>query len=347
MEMHEQLESEWAKFCVYGTGKLTPQQCVACNSGTAALHLAVECLDIPRMAGVIVPEYTMVAVPRAVTLAGCTPIAVDVDPDTYLLDLDKVEEKLENYGRQIFAIIAVDTFGRAVDRHRLLKIKNKYGVHVIEDMAEAHGLTICKDFDAWCWSFYKNKIIHGEEGGMVSFNSPKRAAVARELRCLGMTEKHDFIHRPRGHNYRLAPSLAFKVICSMTTYESELTRRWQLHALYAQRMHAGFSTSEWSAAPYSKTIVPWVFDIRFPGLREGALQQIVFTLNEQGIEARCGFRAVSEQPEWNGAAQAYREGLVAWRLGREVLYLPLSQDVSADDAVFAVERLRKAWEAAS
>src|SRR5262249_3891926 len=156
---------------------------------------------------VLVPDFTMIACARAVTLAGLKPVFVDCD-SSLLVDLDCVESFYANRLPYVPTpvVIAVHIYGRRVDMDKL-HASVEGAAWVVEDLAEAHGIRPHPDTKAACWSFYKNKLVAGEEGGAVWFEDTERAEKARMLRCQGFTESHDFYHIPRGHNYRLANCL--------------------------------------------------------------------------------------------------------------------------------------------
>ncbi|MCK9570792.1 DegT/DnrJ/EryC1/StrS family aminotransferase, partial [Candidatus Pacearchaeota archaeon] len=166
---------------------------VACSSGTAALHLALEALQLPIHSCVMVPEFTMVACARAVTMAGLHPIFIDCGDDL-LLDTKVMQSKTV---RHQSAIMPVHIYGRRCSMKAIIDHAKTNNLAVVEDMAEIHGVNPHPESDAACWSFYKNKIVHGEEGGMVAFKEAKHADKARQLRSLGFTQAHDFAHIPR------------------------------------------------------------------------------------------------------------------------------------------------------
>ena len=208
MHPHEQLEQRLEKTPWVG-GKYA----VACNSGTAALHLALEALQLPP-GEVIVPNYCMVAVARAVVLAGHTPVFVDCHPDTLLTDNDRWPLMVD--ATKYRATMVVHNYGREAYR--------PYDTMIIEDLAEAHG--IVPDLrSVACWSFYKNKIVAGQEGGAVAFPKRKQADLARQLRCIGFTPEHDYTHIPRGHNYRLADSLVPPIMWSLDYFDRNVFDR--------------------------------------------------------------------------------------------------------------------------
>lgn len=309
MESYRRLEIEFGRWA--GVDNV-----VACSSGTAALHLALEAMQFPVPPyGVFVPDFTMVACARAVTLAGLKPMFVDCDDDL-LMDLSKVTMDDALYAR---AIMPVHIYGRRCSMDNVRLMANLYGLRVIEDCAECpvpYGKNEYKP-DAACFSFYKNKVIAGEEGGAVAFANPEHAARARQLRCLGFTDKHDFQHVPRGHNYRLANSLASLVLDSLGRVEENLAERRRIESWYD-----ALCPAEWKMPPRD---VPWVYDLRIPEGRD----RVVEELNKAGIAARHGFKCLSLQVEYIGGPI----GPNADKASREMLYLPIQPMVTSKEDV--------------
>ena len=277
MQPHEILETELA------TWSGVPHA-VACSSGTAALHLALEALQLPRFTCVAIPDYTMVACARAVSLAGLTPVLIGCKPD-WTMDPTQLWRAARSAYR-ISAIMPVHVYGRRCDMEAIMAAARYLGAPVVEDSAEAHGVPPHKDTAAVCWSFYKNKIVHGEEGGAVGFKDPRLAERARQLRCLGFSEAHDYRHAPRGCNYRLAPSLATKVLSSLMAYPGEVANRRRMEAEYNK------------LAPTPPRNAPWVYD-----LRSERAAAAVRKLNASGIAARVGFVPMSLQEEYRSCSR--------------------------------------------
>ena len=323
MQSFEKLEAEFSDFMSRITNeefKTTPEQMVACSSGTAALHLAVEadkyeiCDDEYILSGKkkrwIVPDFAMVACARACSLAGMS-VANDtlqfVDCNEYLLmDEKKLQErvKLNNYDE--YQLMLVDIYGHTylpgfLQGHQLLP---KF---ILQDMAETHGVKPHPLADSVAWSFYKNKIIHGEEGGMVWFKNPKLAKLARVLRNLGQTERHDFIHLAGGHNYRMSNCHADLILKSLARYDKEVADRWKSWNMYEDRI-----CQRRISIPDS----PWVFviEVTVPWKAGVFVQQ----LNDHGIAARRSFQPMSIQPEF-----ATPQKGKAHELSKRILYLPL------------------------
>lgn len=321
MYAHQRLEEEFGKWMGY-----SPENTVACNSGTAALHLALESLELPP-GEVVVPEYTMIACARAVTLANLRPIFIDCEDDL-LLSQEKLSEKLTSKTQ---VIMPVHIYGRQCDVeqiHQRSYFACGRSVPVVEDMAEIHGVRPHPESAAACWSFYRNKIIHGEEGGIICFQKKSHAEIARELRCQGFTASHNFLHRARGHNYRLADSLALLILESLSHIKENLEKRKQIEGWYNKLI-----PSEWRMPPRRSC---WVYDLRIPGLLHYYQQLIVGRLNADGVNARCGFRPMSEQPEYFNALY---QSLNAYRLSLEVIYLPVFPEMDRSYVENVVQNL--------
>src|SRR5262249_41496950 len=154
-------------FAAYvGTG-----HCVALNSGTSALHLALLACQIGPGDEVITTPATWISTSWAISYVGARPVFVDVEPDTYCLDPAQVEAAITPRTR---AILPVHLYGQAADVLRLGDIAAKHGLVLIEDACQAHGGTfhgrrLGSYGRASCFSFYpgKNLGAYGEAGALV------------------------------------------------------------------------------------------------------------------------------------------------------------------------------------
>lgn len=315
MEPYKQLECEFATWM--GT---TAELCVACSSGTAALHLALEALPLRRDWEVMVPDYTMVACARAVVLAGLKLYFVGCD-ERLLICMQGVPAAK--------VVMPVHVYGRRCDMNAVHQWAFRHTAMVVEDMAEIHGVRPDPRSHAACWSFYANKIVGGEEGGMVWFKHRNHAQRARSLRCLGFNSRHDFTHVPRGHNYRLANSLAELILESLHDFDENVFLRRQAEACYDSLVPA-----EWRMPPRD---APWVYDLRIPGLVRHKQALIVRRLQEAGVEARHGFRPMTDQVEFRCSQSQTTEATMA--AYHEVFYLPLTPDTADVACTAAVSTL--------
>lgn len=322
MESFERLEVEFGAWAGL-------QNVVATSSGTASLHLALEVFRLPQGSEVLIPDFTMVACARAVTLAGLTPVFVDCG-NNLLMRKELCREAVTQKTR---AVMLVHVYGRQCDTRGIINVvacrmMDIHGVngpclYVVEDLAEAHGVAPNPRTDASCYSFYRNKIICGEEGGAVAFRHQDHATLARQLRTLGFTDRHDFMHVPRGHNYRLANSLATLVLKSLAIADVNILLRRQIEALYDAAC-----PDEWRMPPREAC---WVFDVRVPGLTWDVQARVVQALNREGIAARMGFRPMTAQEEYRNCRVVGNDNAV--RLSNECFYLPVAPGVTTEASI--------------
>ena len=146
------------------------QDCIAVNNGTSALIAPLWSLDLKPGDEVITTPFTFIATSNAILIAGGKPVFVDINPETYLIDPNKIEQAITENTR---AIIPVHLYGRVCDMEAINEIAKKYNLPVIEDTALAFGATChCGEYagmmsDAGTFSFYKTKNISTFEGGMI------------------------------------------------------------------------------------------------------------------------------------------------------------------------------------
>ncbi len=178
--------------------------CIAVNSGTAALQLALMAAGIGTGDEVIVPSFTFFATAEAVSVLGASPVFVDVDPLSYTVAAAAIERAITPRTR---AVIPVHLYGQAADLDPILELASQHNLHVIEDAAQAHGAEY-KDKrvgalgSAGCFSFYPSKNLgaYGEAGAVVT-NDEELAARLRLLRDHGSTSK--YAHAIVGYNFRM------------------------------------------------------------------------------------------------------------------------------------------------
>lgn len=193
----QKYEKEFAEFC-------GAKYCVAVNSGTSALHIALLAHDIKPGNEVITVPNTFVATAWSISYCGAKPVFVDVDSKTWLMNPDLIEKAITSKTK---AILPVHLYGQPADMDPINEIAKKHNLIVIEDAAQAHAATYNEKVigslgNTTCFSFYpgKNLGAYGEGGAVVSDNE----TVVKKMRMLrdhGQSKKyhHDFV----GYNYRM------------------------------------------------------------------------------------------------------------------------------------------------
>jgi dTDP-4-amino-4,6-dideoxygalactose transaminase len=191
------LEEEFSAYCGARYG-------IAVNSGTSALHLAVLAAGIVPGDEVITVPFTFVATIAAIRYAGARPVFVDIEPQSYTMNVKQLEASIT---KRTKAILPVHLYGQAADMDPILEIARRYKLVVIEDAAQAHGAEykgrrVGGIGDFGCFSFYpgKNLGAYGE-GGMVVTNNGDYAHAIRVLRDWGQERKYH--HALQGYNYRM------------------------------------------------------------------------------------------------------------------------------------------------
>lgn len=180
---------------------------VAVTNGTAALEIAVAALGIGSGDEVIVPDYTFIATASAVLFVGALPVLVDITPDTYCIDPERVEAAITPRTK---AIIAVHMGGHPADLDRLADIARKYGLYLVEDSSHAHGSEwndrkIGAIGDLGTFSFQASKLMTAGEGGIVITNSPDLERKLRSVHdCGRLPGEWFYAHFAYGSNYRLS-----------------------------------------------------------------------------------------------------------------------------------------------
>jgi dTDP-4-amino-4,6-dideoxygalactose transaminase len=192
-----QFEKDFAKFC-------GAQHCVAFNSGTSALHIALMLLGVGPGDEVITTPFTFVATSWAISYVGAKPVYVDVDDATMNLDPNLIERAITPKTK---AIMPVHLYGQPFDIDPILAICKKHKLPLVEDAAQAHaakykGKSIGIFGDISCFSFYPGKNLGAAgEGGALVTNNSAFAARAKSLREHGSTVR--YYHDEVGFNYRM------------------------------------------------------------------------------------------------------------------------------------------------
>lgn len=194
-------EKEFAQYC-------GARYCVALNSGTSALHLALLALGIKEGDEVLTTAYSFIAPAEAVSYTGAKPVFVDIDPLSFNIDVSRIRGAIT---KKTKAILPVHLYGEPSCMDRLLEVASEYGLAVVEDACQAHGAE-CLLAGEWkkvgtlgdigCFSFYptKNLAAFGEGGAVVTDNVGLYEKI-RMLRNHGQKGKdyHPFL----GYNYRM------------------------------------------------------------------------------------------------------------------------------------------------
>lgn len=217
------------------------RECVAVNSGTSALHLALLSLGIGSGDEVIVPSFTFAATANVVKLVGATPIFVDIDADTFNINPRQIELNITESTK---AIIVVHLYGLPANMIEISEIAKKHKLLLIEDAAQAHGAMIGnRPIGAWgdaaAFSFYPTKNITSGEGGMIVLKNSQVARTCRLLRNQGMEVRYQ--NEIVGYNLRMTDIHAAIGVCQLKKL-ARINYKRQKNADYLSRRITRFKT---------------------------------------------------------------------------------------------------------
>ena len=203
---------------------------------TTALHLALKAIGIEQGDEVICPALTFISPIHMVSLAGATPVLVDIEEDTWNIDPQKVKESITNKTK---AILVVHAFGHSAKMDKILNIAKENNLYIIEDVAEALGATFeDKNLGSMghisCFSFFGNKIITSGEGGMALTNDKVLYKKMYSLREYGSNKEEKYLYDSVGFNYRMANMQAAVGLAQLEKLDKILKIRDQQLSIYQE-----------------------------------------------------------------------------------------------------------------
>lgn len=256
---------------------------IGCDNGTNAITLALKALEIGEGDKVITVSNTAIPTVSAIVSAGATPVFVDINPGTYLMDVTKVETSITPRTK---AILPVHLFGQCVDMDPLLAIAQKHQLYVVEDCAQAHGAEYKgrkagSMGDISTTSFYPTKILGAYgDGGMISTNDEALAQRLRRLRFYGAEKT--YYATEHGYNSRLDELQAAILLTKLPKIEQYISRRREIAAMYQQGLaDSGLILPE--EAPYGRHAY-YLYVVRHPNRDE-----IVEKLRENNIHVNISY----------------------------------------------------------
>jgi len=270
---------------------------ITTTSGTTALHLACKTLGIKKEDQVLVSSSTNMACAFSVDYCGAIPIPIDIERETWQMDVTKIEEKINEKTK---AIMVVHLFGHPVDMDSVLKISKTHNLKIIEDCAEAHGVEykgkkVGSIGDIGAFSFFSNKTITCGEGGMVVTNSKELAEKARSLKNLSFGEVNKFMHTDIGFNYRMPNISAALGLGQFAQINKIFSEKKRIYNRYKKNLNNVKGVRIPLIKEWATRYIMWVFNIyldnNFPLTRD----QLVKQLEKKNIETRNAFVPINKQ----------------------------------------------------
>lgn len=318
---------------------------IAVTNGSSAIDVAVEALNIKKGDEIILPTFTIISSILQIIRSGAKPVLVDCSPDTWNMDTNQIEAKI-NFKTK--AILVVHIYGLPVDMDPILKLCKKYKLKLIEDAAEMIGQTYKKKRQCGSFgnistvSFYPNKHITTGEGGMILTNNIKLAKKCRELRNLCFKPKKRFVHDKLGWNFRMSNIQAALGVAQLEQLKKFIKKkRWigKTYNKYLSKLKNIFLPLE--KTNYSKNIY-WVYGIVLKKQNKMKASDVIKKMSNLGIGCRPFFCPMHMQPIFKKMGLFKNEKYpVSENLYRNGFYLPSGLSLSKNQILKVSEALFK------
>jgi dTDP-4-amino-4,6-dideoxygalactose transaminase len=321
--------------------------CVAVASGTAAMHLALHCLDISRGDEVLVSTLTFIGSVTPVVYLGATPIFMDSDRVSWNMSPVLLEEELEaslKRGRRPKAIVPTDIYGQCADVESILELGKRFEVPVISDSAEALGAQYGgrhagKGTAAAIFSFNGNKIITTSGGGMLASDNELLIDRARFLSQQARDPGPHYEHSEIGYNYRMSNILAAIGRGQLRILDEGISKRRDIFAVYQEGLKDLPGIQFMPEAPYGRC-TRWLTVILISPEEFGANRETVrLALEADNIESRPVLKPMHLQQIFRGCK--IRGGSVSEDLFDRGLCLPSGTELRNADLERIVSIIRK------
>jgi dTDP-4-amino-4,6-dideoxygalactose transaminase len=312
--------------------------CVGLANGTDALFVAMKTLGIGPGDEVITAANSFIATSEAIKMAGAQVVFVDINPKTFNIDVERIEEKITGKTK---AILPVYLYGQPADMEPIRQLARKHGLFVIGDAAQAHGasyqgMPISRLADMTSFSFYpgKNLGAYGDGGALVT-DSEEWAAKARMFANHGRSKKYD--HDFEGINSRL-DGLQAAVLGVKLRHLEDWTERRRANAYRYNRMLQGLGL----ATPEEIADVRAVYHLyvlRVPNGRREALQE---HLTAGGISTGIHYPiALPHLKAYRHLGHAETDFPESRKASTEIVSLPMFPELTEDQAAYTVARIRE------
>lgn len=315
-------------------------------SGTAAIHLALRCLDIQPGDEIWASTLTFIGSVAPIVYERARPVFIDADPNTWTLDPDLLSEALATAARRNElpkAIVPTDLYGQSCDLDIIVETSGKYGIPVICDSAEAMG-TVYRGRKAGSgallatYSFNGNKVITTSGGGALTSADEKLIQRARYLSTHARDPVVHYEHREVGYNYRLSNILAAIGRAQLRVLADRVARRRQIFQYYVDGLGdlPGISfMPEASYGRHSRWLSVMIIDAGQFGADFETIRQ---ALEGQNIESRPVWKPMHRQPVFSGARTI--GGAVADKFYAQGLCLPSGSSMSQSDQDRVIQIVR-------
>jgi dTDP-4-amino-4,6-dideoxygalactose transaminase len=329
-----EFEKEFAPFC-------GAEHAIGVSSGTAALALALLALDIGKGHEVITATNTFIATAGAISHVGARPVLVDVDPESYNIDVSKIEGAITKKTR---AIIPVHLYGQPAEMDAVLQSAKKHNLKVVEDACQAHGAEyrgrrVGSFGDISGFSFYpgKNLGAYGD-GGAVVTGSSELAKQIMLLRNHGSSKK--YYHEVVGYNSRLDEIQAAVLRVKLKYLDSWNTRRRKNAGSYGNCL-ADLAEKGLVTTPREMSWAKHVYHLYVIQVEESIRDKLIEHLNARGIGAQIHYPVpIHLQKAYKHLGYEQGSFPVAEKLAKRIVSLPMFPELERSELEYVTQEIR-------
>ena len=310
---------------------------VTTSNGTTAIHLALLAVGIGSGDEVIVPGFTFVAPANTVLQTGAKPVYVDINPNTWCIDVKEVEKSITDKTK---AIIPVHVYGNVCEMDALMKIAENNELYLIEDVAEAAFSKYRDEFagsfgDLGCFSFHATKTITMGEGGAVLTNDEKLSERMRILHNHGMREGKRYWHDVVGYNYRVTNIQAALGCAQLENVDKIIEEKRRVYKNYFKNL-SDLPGIEFQHISKEVEPVIWAVAIKInPEYFKGDRDFLIAELLKRNIETRPGFYPFSVMPLYNAQPLPIAESI-----SRNIISVPSYPSLSDENINYICNQLK-------
>ena len=269
------------------------------SNGTVALHLALLAIGVREGDEVIVPSLTYIAPVNAIRYCGGTPVFSDVQKDSWCLDVGDIEKLITPRTK---AIIVVHLYGMPASMNEIIQIARAHNLYVIEDAAEAMFAKYADAYvgslgDIATFSLFGNKVLSSGEGGILVTSSAELANRVELLKGQGMDPNRRYWFPIIGYNYRMT-NVAAAIFCAQFSRRKFLLeQRWKIYEIY-DSFFADRDGITIQSDANGVTRSPWLYPLLVEGITRGQRDEIISSLDSDGVETRPFFIPVHTMPPY-------------------------------------------------
>lgn len=325
---------------------------VSTMNGTAALHLSMLVAGIKQDDLVVMPNVTFVASANAIRYVGAEPVLIDIDVDSWQMDLNLLESFLHHecyFGtdgslyhkdkkKKVAAVLIVHVQGHMCDFDKLQEICSRFSLPLIEDAAEALGSSYDGKYAGTlgmigCYSFNGNKIMSTGGGGMVISKNSELISKIRHLATTAKTNPMTYFHDEVGYNYRMVNILAAIGVAQLENLDSFINRKKEIASFYEKELD-GIGDIVFQKSHHKVKPNNWLFTISTSRMKD-----LLVHLNSQNIMSRPFWMPMNQLPMYKECIFC-NENDISNIVHSHCLSIPCSTNITSDELEIVVQSIK-------